>query len=74
MSDFAVCLSGLVLAFKLTNKAGGRAEEEDVSTVKWLSGYVNAEGRQEHSRGHQAQGTGKNMRHSPKSILIDPVQ
>lgn len=35
--------------FKLTNEAGEGAEQEDVSTVKWLSGYVNAGRRQEHS-------------------------
>lgn len=38
-----------VSTFKLTNGAGMRVEEEDMSTVKWLSGYVNAGQRQEQS-------------------------
>lgn len=35
-----------------------RVEEEDMSTVKWLSGYVKA-GRRQERRGHHAQGAGK---------------
>lgn len=42
-------LYALAPPFKLTNEAAERDEEEDMSTVKWLSGYVNAGRRQEHS-------------------------
>lgn len=60
--------------FKLTNEAAEREEEEDVSTVKWLSGYVNAGRRQEHSEDTTLRELEKNMRHCSKSISIDPLQ
>lgn len=63
-----------VPAFKLTNEATEREEEEDASTVKWLSGYVNAERRQEHSEDTTLRELEKNMRHRSKSICIDPLQ
>lgn len=48
---YYVCmrLSVFVSTFKLPNEAGMRVEEEDMSTVKWLSGYVNSGRRQEQS-------------------------
>lgn len=48
-----------------------RVEEEDMSTVKWLSGYVKA-GRRQEQRGHHAQGAGK--KYASQSICIDPLQ
>lgn len=42
-------VTALAPPFKLTNEAAERDEEEDMSTVKWLSGYVNAGRRQEHN-------------------------
>lgn len=60
--------------FKLTNEAAEREEEEDVSAVKWLSGYVNAGRRQEHSEDTTLRELEKNMRHCSKSISIDPLQ
>lgn len=60
--------------FTLTNEAAGREEEEDVSTVKRLSGYVNAGRRQEHSEDSTLRELEKkNMRHCSKSISIDPA-
>lgn len=60
--------------FNLTNEVGKRVEEEDVSTVKWLSGYVNAGRKQEHSEDTRLRELEKNMRHYSKSISIDPLQ
>lgn len=60
--------------FELTNEASERVEEEDVSTVKWLSGYVNAGRRQEHSEDIALRELEKNMRHCSKSISIDPLR
>lgn len=60
--------------FELTNEASKRVEEEDVSTVKWLSGYVNAGRRQEHSEDIALRELEKNMRHCSKSISIDPLR
>ncbi len=45
-----------------------------MSTVKWLSGYVNAGRRQEHSEDTTLRELEKNMRHCSKSISIDPLQ
>lgn len=59
--------------FKLTNEGGERAKQEYVSTVKWLSGYVNAGRRQEHSEDTTLRELEKNMRHRSKSISIDPL-
>lgn len=63
-----------VSTFMLTNEAGERAEQEDVSAVKWLSGYVNAGRRQEHSEDTVLTELEKNMRHRSKSISIDLLQ
>ena len=45
-----------------------------MSTVKWLSGYVKAGRRQEHSEDTVLMELEKNMRHCSKSISIDPLQ
>ena len=69
-----VCLLLFFPTFELTNEASERVEEEDVSTVKWLSGYVNAGRRQEHSEDISLRELEKNMRHCSKSISIDPLR
>lgn len=72
LSSFYCKHIDFILSFKRTNE--GRAKEEDVSTVKWLSSYVNARRRQEQSEDTTLRELEKSMRHCPQSISIDSLQ